>query len=249
MFAGRKHHADLKKIIEQWVEFRDLVQSHLGDEGVTQVLERRFLDLKGQIAERLARIGDGLPSHHVAEAAGTQKGMLEFMNAYPSLRDGGAPTVEQRDGFERQWQRYYLSLSQLKGLKVAGHKPTAHRAPIMGPPRHRHSRMDRFFGNWFVKLVVTVAVLVGALYALALILPWDRIGWRPDLAGVPGAAGSAVESGARFVERGAGGMGGFFGRITGFFSPVVAQYGPEATAIMCTVLLLAFGYWAFIRMR
>ena len=42
---------------------------------------------------------------------------------------------------------------------------------------------------------------IGALYALALILPWDRIGWRPNLAGVPGAAGSAVESGARFVER------------------------------------------------
>lgn len=245
MFAVRKYRSELNRLIGQWVEFRDLVQTHLGDEATTQLVERRFLDLKGIIAERLARLGEAMPPHHGPESIQTQRGMLEFMNAVPSLRDGGPPTAQKRDEFERTWQRYYLHLNQLKGLKPAGGKAAAHRAPIVEAPRHRHPGADRFFSNWFVKFVLVVAVLSGAVYVLSRVLPWERMGLGPKLAGLPGAA---VDAGGRLVD-GAGRMGGFVGGLRNFFDPVVAQYGPEATVIMCTVLLLAFGYWAFIRIR
>lgn len=249
MFGTHRYQSDLRKLVGYWIEFRDLVQTHLGDEAVTQLTERRFLDLKGLIAEALARLGEGLPAQHAAEATGAQRGMIEFMNSVPSLREGGVPTAEKRDAFERTWQRYFLHLNQFKGLKAAHARSGAARPPIPDPSRRSRRPLEAFFGNWFVKFVLVVAVLTGAVWVLARILPWERMGFGPGLAGLGGAAGGAVRSGGRFIERNSAGLGGLPARIADFFQPVVAQYGPEVTAIMCTVLLLAFGYWAFIRMR
>jgi hypothetical protein len=111
-------------------------------------------------------------------------------------------------------------------------------APVKAapPPPSRRSWVGL---GWFARLVFRLAVIVAAIWVLAAIIPWERITGgrvRGDVAGVWDSARESF-SGFRFPTLG------------GIFEPVVARYGPEATSIMLAVLLVALGYWLFVRMK
>jgi hypothetical protein len=254
MFAEQRRKNRLQTLIRQWVEYRDTVLAHLGDETATQEQEQRFLELKGGIARTLTEVVDEFPPGHLRQASLNQKGILDFIAQYPTLRTGKPLTDEQKDMFERAWQRHYLTMNQMAAVGGApdGKKKASGgmQAPIpAGGGGHRGRGMGRIFDHWFVRVVVIVAVLTGALWVLAATLPWERMNGTPSVAAVKNVAddaGSALKSGVSDV----GGMADE--SLTGvrrFLQPVINQWGPEATAIMCTVLLLLLGYWIFIRTR
>jgi len=251
MFAEQRRKNRLQTLIRQWVEYRDTVLAHLGDEATTQEQEQRFLELKGGIARTLTEVVDEFPPGHLRQASLNQKGILDFIAQYPTLRTGKPLTDEQKDMFERAWQRHYLTMNQMAAVQGAPgdkKKPAGGmHAPIPGGGGHRPR--GRIFDHWFVRVVVIVAVLTGALWILAQTLPWERMNGTPSMAAVKSVAddaGHAIKSGVSDVG---GTMDDSLSGVRRFLQPVINQWGPEATAIMCTVLLLLLGYWIFIRTR
>jgi hypothetical protein len=250
MFEARHRRAQLQTLIKSWIEFRELVHSHLGDDAVSQVKERRFLELKGDIAEGLTRVADTFPATHLREVVLQQRGIVDFMNQYTSLRNGHNQSQEQQDAFEKSWQRFYLSLSQFKGVTNVRPRDNRGMAPIPSHWRGNRMRMQRFMNHWFVKFVLITAVLVIAVWAVSAVLPWEKMGLSAGVStGVRGAAGDA----SSFLRSQAGSLDNnlnpTFSSVRGFFRPVINQWGPEATVILSTLLLLLLGYWVFIRTK
>jgi len=249
MLEARRRRSQLQTLIKSWMEFRELVNNHLGDDAVSQVQERRFLELKGEIAEGLTRVADTFPASHVREVVLQQRGMLDFMNQHPNLRNGNSLSKEQQSAFEQAWQKFYLSLNQFKGVSNVRPRDNRGLSPIPSHWQGNRMRMQRFMNHWFIRFVLVTLVLVVAVWAVSAVLPWERMGLTADLHGVRGAAGDA----SSFLRDQAGSLDNnlnpTFNNVRGFFRPVVNQWGPEATVILSTLLLLLLGYWVFIRTK
>ncbi|RKX29731.1 MAG: hypothetical protein DRP71_15995 [Verrucomicrobia bacterium] len=245
MFAEHKRKSSLDRLTKEWIRFRDIVLTNAGQTNVSQVQEEKFLEQKGRIAKHLSEVHSLFPSSYIREASLNQKGMLEFLGQHTSLRRIAA-TRESQDAFEAAWQRYYLALNHMKG--AIGEQAKEAKAHIPDAPGAKRD-WTRVTDNWFFRLMVVTVVVVASTWVLANILPWEKMGWEPELAGLKTAATDAtgyIQDQAGTVDnRVQGGVGG----LRSFLQPVIDQWGPEATAIMCTVLLLIFGYWIFIRTR
>ncbi len=246
MFSNSNYKKRLERLIGQWVDYRTLVVTRMGAEDVTPEEERRFLELKGRIAENLAGVTTGTPAGAAQEVHGHQRSLGEFLNRYTNLQVSEPPSPRDREEFEREWHRQYLFLNRLKGVPTPSakknHRPVARPVAVSAAPG---AYRGRSFGGWFVKFVLRLALIVVAIWAVVVLVPWQRItGGRPVSAGrVGGFMGDAWGSAK-------GAVGGFHTpTLGGIFQPVVNRYGPELTAIMVGVLLVAVGYWIFIRMR
>jgi hypothetical protein len=240
MLENARHRRQLNRLIEHWIDFREIVTNPKSAKGSPQGRERRFLDLKGRIAEFLSLSTETYPGGMAQEAAINQKHMLDLMNRFQSLPEGDG--TRDISAFERDWQRSFLFLNQLKGAHLSSRKKSF-RAPVSAPSSRRNP-LAAFLNFWLIKFILVMAVIVVALWTLASLLPWERMGLNPDLSGLRRAADSTVDR-----VRDADGPGGIVEFTRNFFSPVVAQYGTEVSIFLVTVLLLAVGYLFFIRSR
>jgi hypothetical protein len=246
MFSNHNFKKRLEKLIGQWVDYRTLVVTRMGAEDVTPDEERRFLELKGKIAENLAGVAGGMPAGTSQEVHGHQRSLGEFLNRYTNLQVAEPPSPRDREEFEREWHRQYLFLNRLKGVpSPAGKKNHQSRAkPVAVTPTPGLYR-GRSFGGWFVKFVVRLALLVVAIWAIVVLVPWERVSGGRAVSG--GRVGGFMSDAWGSAKGAAAGL--HVPTLGGFFQPVVSRYGPELTAIMVGVLLVAVGYWIFIRMR
>jgi hypothetical protein len=239
MFVGYRHRSRLTGLIENWIRYREIVGTRSGAEDVTPDEEHRFLRLKGRIAESLAGLGRGYSIQGPQQDIHNQiRGMTDFLGRRTSLAAGERLTDREREDFEREWHRFFLFLSRVKGLTPEPAKKPAPSPvrPVAAPPPPRASLAGL---GWFVRFALRLALIVAAVWVLAAIIPWERVTGGRLRGAVPDSWSSAREtvSGFRFPTLG------------GIFDPVVARYGPEVTSIMVAVLLVAIGYWIFVRMK
>lgn len=240
MFVAYRHRSLLTGLIENWIRYRAMVKARSGAEDVTPDEEHRFLRLKGRIAESLAGLGRGYSIQGPQQDIHNQlRGMIDFLGRRTSLAAGEPPTDREREDFEREWHRFFLFLNRVKGLTPEPAKRTAPSPirPVTAPPPARAASWAGV--GWFVRFALRLALIVAAVWVLAAIIPWERVTGGRLQGAVPDSWSSAREavSGFRFPTLG------------GVFEPVVARYGPEATSIMIAVLLLALGYWIFVRVK
>ena len=242
MFSGHKNKKRAEALIADWVRYREIVATRLGAPDVTPDEERRFLALKGRIVENLTAVVAGVsPRGPGQDVQNHQRGITEFLNRHALLGAEAVPTEAEREEFSREWHRLFLFLNRLKGLlgreiaKAAATRPK----PQTPPLRWRLSGV-----GWFVRFALRLALVVAAIWLLAVLLPWERItGARFHPGKITGSLPHSW-GGARDA------VSGFhLPTLGGVFSPVVERYGPEVTTILVAVLLVAIGYWIFIRMK
>jgi hypothetical protein len=179
----------LDRLIEQWIEYRDMVSRYGGQSGVAPEQEKVFLSLKATIAGLLPILQDSQPGAPNTEAQSNVRGMTDLMNVQLSLAG-----VSPGDDFLNRWHAHYLYLNKHKGQRE--HAPAAYRhhgggvipgapASMPGDSYYKGGFARRYirplFDNWFTKFVVRMAVVAGLVLLVAKVL-------NVDLNQVPGAA-------------------------------------------------------------
>ena len=166
----------LNRLIDQWVEYRDMVSRWSGQEGIPPEAERTFLELKASIAARLPLLQDGQgPGSISSEAQSQAKGMVELMNGQLALV-GEGPASD----FLNRWHAHYLYLHRFKGQDRHPARPrhvSGAPASMPGDNYYRGSWLYRtlrgLFDNWFTRFVVRLAVVAGLVILVARVLDID----------------------------------------------------------------------------
>ncbi len=245
MFAELRYKSRLDRLIREWVEYRTLMTNRYGATSVSPEEENRFLVLKGKIAEDLTAVSHNGGGAGLQEMLVQQRSLGEFMTRYPTLAVSNAPSDREREEFEREWHRLFLFLNKLKGMPARKEaKPLVGAARPVNMPTPRFGPRFPFLG-WFFRFVVRLAVLVVAAWVVLRYFPWERVGLhaQPNAEGLTGTMGRATDT-ARHMASNL-----HLPTVGGVFQPVVDRYGAEVTAVMVGVLLVAVGYWIFIRTK
>jgi hypothetical protein len=242
MLAGYRYKSRLEKLIGQWTEYHSMVLHRLGSSEVSPGEERRFLGLKGQIAEGLASLTSTLGTTAAQDAHAHLRAMNNLLNRYPSLYADAQLSGEARADFEREWHDHFLFFNKLKGMPPESPAAQARPAGFMGVPAQEtiHRRTG---GARFATVLLRLLVVVALVWAVVRFVPWYRLtrGSTPDAE--PGSLKAYVYQAWDAVKLTAANLNG------GFLDPVVRRYGPEVTTVLVAALLLAVGYWIFIRMK
>jgi hypothetical protein len=230
----------LRELIRSWVEFREIVASHLGAQVVAPEQEERFLRVKARIASRLPFLTEAA-SGPIAQEAQKQVGfMTELLNRYRTLRLEAPPGQRDREEFDRIWHQHFIFLNKMRGVRrTPAPRYSRHGVGVpTGMPRHRSSR--RLPGLGLLGFVFRIGIFAIVVYLIgrAFGIRWDQSGRfvaeRPQSLG---GVGNNV----------AGGVATLWGGFIHFFDPVIMVYGSFVTVALVVVLLLAVGYWVFVR--
>jgi hypothetical protein len=233
----------LRRLITGWTEYREAVLAEREPGAATARQEEDFLALKARIATLLPLLVVGTPAGAAAEAQNHSRGMTELLNRYRSLGVEGAPVGRDREEFERRWHEHFVFLNKLKGMKFGQDKlPSMRRSSAAVPtgiPARRYRR--GLPGVWMIKFAFQLAILAAILYGIAWILGVQKdtstgrlaVGHTRSLSELSAASGRVLVS--------------VWNGVTSFIAPVVKAYGPESTIVLLGLLLLALGYWTFVR--
>jgi len=242
MMSGRRYRSRLDKLIRQWTDYRGLVVTRLGVGDTNATEERRFLDLKGQIAEALASLTGQLGQAAAQDAHNHIRAMNSLLNRYPTLYADQPLDPKAREEFDREWHDHFLFFNKLKGMDP---QPAPDPRPGVGllagtgtATVHRRSS-----GTRTATIVARVLVLVAVGWVLVRFVPWRRF-----LDG-GGTASGAKDLGSFSAEAWTSVKQTFAHAGSGILDPAIQKYGPEATMVLLALLLLAAGYWLFIRMK
>lgn len=239
MFAGYRQRGRLERVIRQWTEYRSLVLTKLGGEHPSPGDERHFLDLKGKLSEVLATLADSLGPQLGQEMLPHVEAMSGLLNKYPTLYAEQPLTGPAREEFEREWHAYFLFLNRLKGLEPA---------PPQGDPRAgaAYAEASKRKGGGAVHILFRLLIVVGVLILIVKLTPWGKL-----VAAAPPESQAGLRKAGEFLTgawdattatvRGSG--------LLNIADPVVDRYGPEATMVMFALLLIAVGYWVFLRLK
>ncbi|MBM3285856.1 MAG: hypothetical protein FJY88_00675 [Candidatus Eisenbacteria bacterium] len=242
MLESCRHWWRLRNLIRSWIEFREIVTKSLGSAEVSAEREDRFLKVKAGIASQLPHIlGEAGPGPIAQESQRQVTMMTDLLNRYRTLRSDSAPSAREAEDFERVWHQHFIYLNKLKGTvrrreAAAGLRGT-HAVPS-GLPRHKIHR--RVPGLGLLSFIVRLGIIALVIYLLgrAFGIRWDASGrFVAQPPTTVGGVGGNV----------AGGIHSIWSGVLGLMSPVVALYGGSLTIILVVVLLLALGYWIFIR--
>jgi hypothetical protein len=243
MFEGYRDRSRLDRLIKDWTEYRRLALTRLGAGDVSAAEERRFLKLKGKIAESLASLSLDLGQNAAQEAQTHLRAIGDLLSRFPTLLADQPLDPQLKDGFERNWHDHYLFFNKLKGMR--GRSETQEARAAKGPaPDGVGSIHKRSGGARSGVVLLRFAIVVAVIWILVRFVPWHRLG-----------SISAEEGGLQAFASDAWGsvkeaVGSFSASsIGGVLKPAAEKYGPEATTVMVAVLLIALGYWIFIRMK
>lgn len=242
MMSGRRYRSRLDKLIRQWTDYRGLVVTRLGAGDTNAAEERRFLDLKGRIAEGLASLTGHL-GQSVAQDANTHlRAMNSLLNRYPTLYADQPLDPAAREDFDREWHDHFLFFNKLKGMDPdPAPEPRPGTGYLAGPGTA--SIHKRSSGTRVAAIGFRLLVLVGVVWALVRFVPWRRFLQGGGTAS--GSQGLGVFSSEAWtsVKQTVAHAG------SGLLGPAVEKYGPETTMVLLALLLLIAGYWLFIRMK
>ncbi len=236
----------LRRLIKNWLLYRDEVLKSTQSEGQRANEKGSFLKLKANLATELQGLTELIPADAAFSARKEIAEIIGLLKRDPNLRLVDPPekwdfSTWDQQNFERLWHGHYIFLNELKGLRW-GRKP----AGRSGPPK---TVLAGGGGGWnppaFAVGGAFRVVLVLACLALVVYL----VGWgfgvtRDDSGRFVSAnqtfVGRALESVANFA------VGAWEGAVR-FFHPVVETYGDTLTIALFGVLLLVIGYWLFAR--
>jgi hypothetical protein len=242
MLATRKVRGKLSKLINDWQVFRDAVLRPNMSSVITAQDEQDFLRLKARIAAQLPMLDDTAPRSLVQETRDASQLMTNLLNRYEKLDVEELRSDEEREKFEHWWHQSFVFLNKLKGADLAAPKQPAKKKVTPAPTGLSDKRARRRIpGAWFFKFAVRLGLVVLAIYILGRAFGFR---WEHDS--------------GRFITNPPSSLGDFGGGIVGalrtisdkffgFFDPVVAAYGLEVSIFLGGVLLLALGYWIFVR--
>jgi hypothetical protein len=231
----------LRDLIRSWVEFRGIVTDSFGAQTVTPEQEDRFLQVKARIARRLPHLTVSATGVLAQEAQKQASLMTELLNRYRTLKHEAPPAQREREEFDRIWHQHFIFLNKMKGApRVTARTYLGHGGAGVptGMPRHRAHR--RIPGAGLLGFVIRVGVFALVIYLIgrAFGIRWDQSGrFVAEKPQTLGGAGQNV----------VGGLHSVWGGFVHFFDPVVLAYGPFLTIVLVVVLLLAVGYWVFVR--
>ena len=233
----------VRQLIRSWSELR-LAVTQGGDPNVPPSAdESHFLRLKARIASLLPVLN--LPGPQGPEAQAHARAITDMLNQTKPLP---VDAVAARDEFERRWLEHFVYLNQVRGLPLASPGPRRARGVPTGIPERRMPFTipgSASLGFLFRAGVVTFAIyLLGRAFGFR----WSSIapatatvkggtttapGTAPNLSSVPSELSNAAQAVSHSVSE--------------FFRPVFESYGTNVALILFGILLVALGYWFFVR--
>jgi hypothetical protein len=250
MFESIQAHIRLRRLLRNWTAAHELFRAGRGMSRVP-IEEKRLLALKAHIARDLPVLETSVPPAYIERAQRGVARITELLGSVPigsseGVKGPAEPRVSPPSGLEepeKAWDEVFLLLNQLTGLKLM---PRLNRSAFRrrrvpnGLPRTRVLRRTGRFGAGMVRLVFQVAVFAILIYVAARGIGIHR-----------GAAGRIVADPPETIGilranlmSGTHALMDAFGRL---MHPVVGTYGFEVTLGLVAVLLMALGYWAFVR--
>ena len=247
MIARLRHTRRVDRILRGWTEYRSMVLTRLGTDDLRPEEERRFLAQKGRLAEQIASLSQEISGNHSHEIQIGQREIAEFLNRYTTLHCDEPLQAPEREAFEQEWHRHFLYLNRVRGLKPQRRSSRAPEVKVaMSPPAASYGPRQAGFGRWLAVLLLRLGILAVVVYAVVRIVPWGKVESEAERTTSARAGGwvASAWSNAKDVARDLGSNS-----IKDFFDPVIQKYGAETTAILAGLLLLAIGYWLFIRTK
>jgi hypothetical protein len=243
MFTKSRYKTRLDKLVAEWTTYRELVLTRLGAKDVDVAEERRFMKLKGRLAEEITTVTLNLAPGTAQEVHAHLRAIDHLLNRFPSLMADQPLNERVRAEFDRDWHDHFLFFNRLKSVKPEGRSDMRSQADRYVPPVEKTHRASG--GARLTTVLLRLIVLVGLGYVLVRFVPWRQL-----LSG-EATSGEAQSGFDGFVSQAWAGMKSAANdfKMGGVLDPVVAQYGSEATLVLVAVLLLAIGYWIFVRMK
>ena len=248
MFVVQRYRRRLQKLIDKWAEYRSLVLNRMGASNLQNEEEKRFLNLKGKIAEDLTGLSLTLQPSLAQEVQGHLRGITQLMGRYPTLFTDGPLDEQNRAEFERSWHDHFLFFNRLKGIHPDPHardpRALAAASQVYIPPTGQQGH-QRSGGARFVVVFLRLLFVIFIVFVLLRYVPWNRLGTPTSTtsAKAGGLEGFLLQAGDRTKAMLAG------VHLPGFLSPVVEAYGSEVTTILVAVFLIVVAYFIFGRMR
>lgn len=248
MFEVQRYRKRLDHLISQWTVYRSLVLNRMGAPDLRNEEEKRFLNLKGHVAESLTGLTLWLPPALAQEIQGHQRGITSLMGRYPTLFTDRPLDEQNRTEFERSWHDHFLFFNRLKGIKPDRHgrepRALAAASQVYIPPTGQtvHKRSG---GARFVTVSLRLLFIVLLVFILVRYVPWERLR-EPTTSTTPnpgGVQGFLMTVGDR-VKAVLAGIS-----LPDFLDPVVAAYGSEVAVILLAFFLLIIAYFIFGRMK
>jgi len=248
MFEAQRYRKRLQHLIDQWTVYRSLCLNRMGAPDLRNEEEKRFLSLKGHIAEDLTGLSLWLQPSLAQEVQGHQRGITALMGRYPTLFTNGPLDEQNRTEFERSWHDHFLFFNRLKGIKPDPHardpRNLAAASQVYIPPTGQKVH-KRSAGARFITVFIRLMFIILVVYMLVRYVPWQRLR-EPTTSTEPnpgGVEGVLMTVGDR-VKALLSGM-----QLPDFLDPVVAAYGSEVTTILLAAFLLIVAYFIFGRMK
>src|SRR5262245_19423145 len=248
MLEVHRYRKRLEHLISEWTEYRSLVLNRMGAPNLKNEEEKRFLNLKGKVAEDLTNMTSWLAPSLSQEVQGHLRGITSLMSRYPTLFTSGPLDEQNRAEFERSWHDHFLFFNRLKGIRPDRHgreprnmaAATQAYIPPTGQKVHKRSA-----GAHFLTVFLRLLFLIFIIFLLMKYVPWQRFkdpttSTTPNPGGVQGfliTAGDRVKAVLAGVH------------LPTFLNPVVEAYGTEVTTILVAVFLLIIAYFIFGRMK
>jgi hypothetical protein len=248
MLEVHRYRKRLEHLINEWTEYRSLVLNRMGAPNLKNEEEKRFLTLKGKVAEDLTSLSSWLQPSLAQEVQGHLRGITSLLGRYPTLFTSGPLDEQNRADFERSWHDHFLFFNRLKGIRPDPHgmEPRslagASQAyiPPVGQKVHKRSA-----GAHFITVFLRLLFLIFIIFLLVRYVPWGRLR-EPTTSNTPnqgGVEGFLTMAGDR-VKAVLAGV-----HLPAFLNPVVEAYGSEVTTILVAVFLLIVAYFIFGRMK
>jgi hypothetical protein len=242
LFSGYRYRGRLEKLIEQWTEYRQLVLTRMGAADLKASDERRFLKLKGKMVEELAALSDQQGFDAAHEAQTHVRAISNLLNRFPTLYADTPLDSPAKADFEREWHSHFLFLNKLKGHDQTGAAPRDSRAGAAAAAQVTEKKST---GRRLARTVLRLATVVVTFALVIHFVPWNRLipedqQAKMNMRELPSFLSSLWDSVSHSFRSLAAG---------GILKPVENQYGSEVSSVLVAVLLLALGYWIFIRTK
>jgi len=100
----------LKKFIEEWVGFRDFLKDALKDKTVSAAEEKKFLEIKSQVARKYQGLSGSLGKEFIADGR-----LMDIISHAVSLESMAGNSGMQFRKIENDWHLSYIHLNELLG--------------------------------------------------------------------------------------------------------------------------------------
>jgi len=167
MLASLRARWRLRRLLGEWLRYREIVGAALVSGEPTPAQEAEFLALKARLASHLQYLTDALPPQPSAVRSKEMSEVARLLAGHASLGSRTNGEDVNRTSFETLWHEHFIFFNTLKALKLGASRRPAPRAAAApsGTDRswlRRSLRMRRPVG---VALVIALLALTATFLA------------------------------------------------------------------------------------